>query len=80
MARRAKIIEDRPTSRRVGALGALWPFVRPYRGQLAVALAALVLTSAISLVLPLAVRRRVYARARRAIPALTHDRDFRPAR
>ena len=59
MARRAKIIEDRPTSRRVGALGALWPFVRPYRGQLAVALAALVLTSAISLVLPLAVRRVV---------------------
>ncbi|MGR3543219.1 MAG: ABC transporter transmembrane domain-containing protein [Paracoccus sp. (in: a-proteobacteria)] len=53
------MIEDRPTSRRVGALGALWPFVRPYRGQLAVALAALVLTSAISLVLPLAVRRVV---------------------
>ena len=59
MARGAKIIEDRPTSKRVGALRALGPFVRPYRLQVAVALAALVLTSAISLILPLAVRRVV---------------------
>ena len=58
MARRTTI-PDRPTSRRIGALGALWPFVRPYRGQMALALAALVATSAISLILPLAVRRVV---------------------
>ncbi|MFC0199526.1 ABC transporter transmembrane domain-containing protein [Paracoccus rhizosphaerae] len=59
MARGNRIIEDRPTSRRVGALGALWPFVRPYRGQVVLALLALVGTSAISLILPLAVRRVV---------------------
>lgn len=59
MARGAKILEDRPTSRRVGALGALWPFVRPYRGQVVLALLALVATSAISLILPLAARRVV---------------------
>ena len=52
MARGASNLEDRPTSRRVGALGALWPFVRPYRGQMVLALVALVLTSAISLILP----------------------------
>lgn len=59
MARGASNLEDRPTSRRVGALGALWPFVRPYRGQMVLALVALVLTSAISLILPLAARRVV---------------------
>lgn len=59
MARGARNLEDRPTSRRVGALGALWPFVRPYRGQMVLALVALVLTSAISLILPLAARRVV---------------------
>ena len=59
MARGASNLEDRPTSRRVGALGALWPFVRPYRGQMALALVALVVTSAISLILPLAARRVV---------------------
>ena len=59
MARGASNLEDRPTSRREGALGALWPFVRPYRGQMVLALVALVLTSAISLILPLAARRVV---------------------
>ena len=59
MARRPEPVADRPTSRRIGALSALWPFLRPYRGLLAAALAALALTSAISLVLPLAVRRVV---------------------
>lgn len=59
MARGASNLDDRPTSRRVGALGALWPFVRPYRGQMVLALVALVLTSAISLILPLAARRVV---------------------
>ncbi|MFN3277981.1 MAG: ABC transporter transmembrane domain-containing protein [Paracoccus hibiscisoli] len=59
MARGASNLEDRPTSRRVGALGALWPFVWPYRVQMLLALVALVVTSAISLILPLAARRVV---------------------
>ncbi|MCF3973796.1 ABC transporter transmembrane domain-containing protein [Paracoccus salsus] len=59
MARGTRILEDRPTSKRVGALRALWPFVRPYRWQVALAFTALVITSGISLILPLAVRRVV---------------------
>jgi len=59
MARGTTIISDRPTSRRVGALRALGPFLRPYRGQVVLALIALAATSAISLVLPLAARRVV---------------------
>ena len=59
MARGTPPLEDRPTSKKVGALRALLPFVRPYRGQVLIALIALVLTSAISLILPLAVRRVV---------------------
>jgi ATP-binding cassette subfamily B protein len=51
--------EDRPKSRRVGALRGLVPFLRPYRGLVALALVALVATAAISLILPLAVRRVV---------------------
>jgi ATP-binding cassette subfamily B protein len=49
--------EERPPSRRVGALRGLLPFLRPYRRGIAFALAALVLTAAVSLILPLAVRR-----------------------
>ncbi|MBT0778984.1 MULTISPECIES: ABC transporter transmembrane domain-containing protein [Paracoccus] len=59
MARGPKPIVDRPTTKRIGALRALWPFLRPYRGLLAAALVALAVTAAISLVLPLAVRRVV---------------------
>lgn len=59
MARSPKVIADRPTTRRIGALAALWPFVRPYRGLVAAALAALMVTAGISLVLPVAVRRIV---------------------
>ncbi|PTE13399.1 ABC transporter transmembrane domain-containing protein [Pseudogemmobacter blasticus] len=51
--------EDRPTSRRVGALAGLMPFLRPYRMMTVAALAALVVTAGISLILPLAVRRVV---------------------
>ncbi|SIS69323.1 ABC transporter transmembrane domain-containing protein [Phaeovulum vinaykumarii] len=51
--------QDRPRSKRVGALRGLEPFIRPYKGQALAALAALVLTAAISLILPLAVRRVV---------------------
>ncbi|MCW1918742.1 ABC transporter transmembrane domain-containing protein [Rhodobacter sp. KR11] len=49
--------EERPKSRKVSALGGLAPFLRPYRGLGVVAFVALVLTAAVSLVLPMAVRR-----------------------
>ena len=51
--------EDRASSKRVGALRALLPFVRPYKGLLAGAVLALIFTAMTSLVLPLAVRRVV---------------------
>lgn len=53
------VIEDRPTSKKVGALGQLRPFLRPYRGITILALLALILTAGVSLTLPLAVRRVV---------------------
>ncbi|WP_134681871.1 ABC transporter transmembrane domain-containing protein [Paracoccus ravus] len=59
MARGPKIIADRPTTKRIGALRALWPFIRPYKGLLAAAMVALTVTAGISLTLPLAVRRVV---------------------
>ncbi|ATX67874.1 ABC transporter [Roseinatronobacter bogoriensis subsp. barguzinensis] len=43
----------------MSALRGLWPFIRPYTGLLMVALLALVATAAITLTLPLAVRRVV---------------------
>ena len=49
----------RATSKDMRALSALWPFMRPYKGLMAAALAALVLTAIVSLTLPLAVRRVV---------------------
>ena len=51
--------DDRESSRRIGALGELWPYILPYRGMLAAALLALVVTASVSLMLPLAVRRVV---------------------
>ena len=51
--------EERARSKNVRALAALWPFVRPYRALLAAAGLALVATAAVSLVLPIAVRRVV---------------------
>ena len=51
--------DDRAKSRNVRALGALWPFLLPYKWMVFAAGAALVLTAVISLVLPLAVRRVV---------------------
>ena len=59
MARQPKPTIDRPTTRRIGALRALWPFLRPYRAMMAGAFVALLATSAVSLVLPVAVRRIV---------------------
>jgi len=51
--------QERAKSKRIGALAALWPFMRPYRGMIALAIAALTLTAVVSLILPLAVRRVV---------------------
>jgi ATP-binding cassette subfamily B protein len=59
MARNDAATEERARSRKVGALRGLMPFLRPYRGLLALASAALVLTATVSLVLPMAVRRVV---------------------
>jgi ATP-binding cassette, subfamily B, bacterial len=60
MARSPQTLEeDRPTSKRVGALMSLWPFLRPYRALMSYAGAALVLTAGVSLILPIAVRRVV---------------------
>ncbi|SIO54592.1 ATP-binding cassette, subfamily B [Rhodovulum sp. ES.010] len=61
MPPKAQPEQDRAKSKRIGALKALWPFVTPYRGLLAAALTALVLTAMVSLVLPMAVRRVVDA-------------------
>jgi len=51
--------EVRPSSKRVAALRGLVPFLAPYRGMIALAGTALVLTAGVSLLLPLAVRRVV---------------------
>ncbi|WP_375262827.1 ABC transporter transmembrane domain-containing protein [Palleronia sp.] len=51
--------EDRARSKRIGALAELWPFLARYRGMVAAAFAALVLTASVSLILPIAVRRVV---------------------
>mgnify|MGYP005850090733 CR=1 FL=1 len=50
---------ERAKSRRISALRGLVPFLAPYRRLIALAAAALVLTAAVSLTLPLAVRRVV---------------------
>jgi len=50
---------EREKSKRIGALGALWPFMKPYFLLMIAALMALTLTAGVSLVLPLAVRRVV---------------------
>ena len=51
--------EVRAGSKRIGALAGLWGFVWPYRAMVALACVALVITAAISLILPIAVRRVV---------------------
>jgi len=51
--------QERETSKKVGGLGALWPFLKPYRGLMIGSGCALVLTAMMSLALPLAVRRVV---------------------
>ncbi|WP_291728759.1 ABC transporter transmembrane domain-containing protein [Leisingera sp. F5] len=51
--------QEREGSRKIGVLSALWPFMRPYRLLMIAATCALVMTAALSLTLPLAVRRVV---------------------
>jgi ATP-binding cassette subfamily B protein len=51
--------QERATSRKIGVLAALWPFMRPYRVLMFAATCALVMTAGLSLTLPLAVRRVV---------------------
>ncbi|WP_373356104.1 ABC transporter transmembrane domain-containing protein [Pseudoroseicyclus sp. CXY001] len=50
---------ERAASKRIRALGALVPFLFPYRGMIALAGLALVFTAGISLVLPIAARQVV---------------------
>ena len=59
MARGPQTLPDRATSKRVGALRGLKPFLAPYRLMVLAALAALTLTATVSLILPIAVRRVV---------------------
>ena len=47
---------DRPKSRNLRPLRQLWPFIRPYRGTLAIAMVALLIASSALLVVPMAVR------------------------
>jgi len=51
--------EERKSSKKIGALRQLWPFMAPYRGMMLAAFGALTLTAGVSLILPLAVRRVV---------------------
>ncbi len=51
--------EPRPGSKKVSALAGLWPFIRPYRAMVLIALLALVVTASVSLIMPMAVRRVV---------------------
>ena len=51
--------ESRAASKKIGALRALWPFIRPYRAMVITAGLALVVTASVSLVMPMAVRRVV---------------------
>lgn len=51
--------QDRASSKQIGSLKALWPFMWPYRKMMALAGLALTLTACVSLILPLAVRRVV---------------------
>ena len=51
--------QERAKSKRLSALVGLWPFMAHYRGMILAAAGALLVTAAVSLVLPLAVRRVV---------------------
>jgi ATP-binding cassette, subfamily B, bacterial len=57
MARLSRAEEDRDRSKSIAPLRALGPFLRPYSGMVFAAFAALASTAALSLALPIAVRR-----------------------
>ncbi|MGY6549877.1 MAG: ABC transporter transmembrane domain-containing protein [Roseinatronobacter sp.] len=59
MTETSAALDARAKSRNMNALKGLWPFVRPYRALLILAILALLITAAITLTLPLAVRRVV---------------------
>ena len=50
------ISEERPRATSLRPLATLWPFIRPYRGTLAAALAALLIAAVAMLALPVALR------------------------
>jgi ATP-binding cassette subfamily B protein len=52
-----EILEDRPSSKKVGVLRALIPYFVPYKFLVILALLALVVTATVSLTLPVAARR-----------------------
>ena len=52
-------LRDRSKSKKISALKELWPFLKPYKFIILIAFLALTLTAAVSLILPLAVRRVV---------------------
>lgn len=56
MARTPKVVEERAPGKKVSALRALWPFLKPYKFNLIGAGLALVFTATISLILPIAAR------------------------
>lgn len=51
------ILEDRPSSKKVGVLRALLPYFAPYKFLVILALLALVITATVSLTLPVAARK-----------------------
>jgi ATP-binding cassette, subfamily B, bacterial len=65
----ARIAAGRPKSRSLAPLRAVLPFLKPYRGRIAVACLALVASSSATLVLPLFMGRLVDARGLSAVQA-----------
>ena len=60
MARKTiSLSEERPTSRQLGVLARLWPFLRPYRWQMLAAMAALAVAAGTVLALGFGVRKLV---------------------
>ncbi|KJZ20602.1 ATP-binding cassette domain-containing protein [Loktanella sp. S4079] len=56
MARPPKVVEERAPGKRISALKALWPFLKPYRLNIIGAGLALIFTATVSLILPIAAR------------------------
>jgi len=65
----ARVAQGRPKSRSLAPLRAVLPFLRPYRGRIAIACVALVASSSATLVQPLFVRGLVNAQGLTAVQA-----------